>query len=91
MIIEGTETTNPGATFELGWLILAAGGLICYFPHPHPAGAAALGVLAWYGLGRFILEPLRAEPDTVSHVRINQVVAGVLVICAAFLLLLLKK
>jgi phosphatidylglycerol:prolipoprotein diacylglycerol transferase len=81
----------PVQLFELGWLILAAGGLIYYFPHPHPAGAAALGVLAWYGLGRFILEPLRAEPDTVSHVRINQVVAGVLVICAAFLLLLLKK
>jgi prolipoprotein diacylglyceryltransferase len=81
----------PVQLFEVGWLILAGGGLIYYFPHPHPAGAVAVGVLAWYGLGRFILEPLRAEPDTVFHVRINQFVAGVLVFCAAFLFLLLKK
>lgn len=80
----------PVQLLEIGWLGIAAGGLIYCFSRPHLAGSLALGVLAWYGLGRFILEPLREEPDTVSRFRINQVIAAVLIMSAAFLFLLLK-
>jgi phosphatidylglycerol---prolipoprotein diacylglyceryl transferase len=50
-----------------------------------------LAGLAWYGLGRFCLEPLRQTPDLVfGRVRINQVVAGCLALAAVGGLFLLK-
>jgi hypothetical protein len=46
-------------------------------------GSYALAVLAWYGSGRFVLEPLRERPDVVfGRVRINRVVAALLALGA---------
>ena len=81
----------PVQLLEVGWLILAGGGLIYYFPRPHPPGTIALAALAWYGVGRTILEPLREEPDKVARVRINQVFAIFLTFCSVLLLVLLDR
>src|SRR5262249_23329927 len=52
---------------------------IWLWPKSFPPGNYALGVLAWYGLGRFFLEPLREAPDLIAgRVRINQCVAAAL-------------
>jgi phosphatidylglycerol---prolipoprotein diacylglyceryl transferase len=80
----------PVQFMEIGWWILAGAGLLWLWPRSFPPGTYALGVLAWYGLGRFWLEPLRGTPDLVSGwVRINQVVAGLLALAAGCGLLLL--
>lgn len=80
----------PVQFMEIGWWLLAGAGLIWLWPRSFAPGTYALGVVSWYGLGRFWLEPLREAPDLVSgRVRINQVVAGLLAIAAGFGLLLL--
>jgi phosphatidylglycerol:prolipoprotein diacylglycerol transferase len=61
------------------WLI----GLIAFlllWPSALRPGSYALSVLAWYGLARFFMEPLREQPDTVFGWRINQIVAVLLVV-----------
>jgi prolipoprotein diacylglyceryltransferase len=41
------------------------------------SGSYALGVLTWYGFGRFWLEPPREATDQVcGRVRVNQVTAA---------------
>ena len=58
---------------------------------PFPPGSYALGVLCWYGVGRFWLEPLREEQDLIAgRVRVNQVVAALLALGAGGALLCLS-
>jgi len=80
----------PVQFLEIGWWILSGAGLIWLWPRSFTPGTYALGVVAWYGLGRFWMEPLREEVDLVSgRVRINQVVAALLAVGAGCGLLLL--
>jgi phosphatidylglycerol:prolipoprotein diacylglycerol transferase len=59
------------------------------WPSALPPGSYALAVLAWYGVGRFFLEPLRERPDIMfGQVRINQVVAALLALAAGGALLI---
>jgi prolipoprotein diacylglyceryltransferase len=81
----------PVQWLEIGWWLLAGAGLLWLWPCSLPPGSYALGVLSWYGLGRFWLEPLREEPDLVAgRVRINQVVAALLALVASGALLFLS-
>jgi phosphatidylglycerol---prolipoprotein diacylglyceryl transferase len=88
---------HPGARLRepiasVTWWIL---GLVMFtgpWPRALPAGSAALAVLAWYGAGRFFLEPLRETPDVVcGRVRINQVVAALIAVGAGGALALLIR
>jgi phosphatidylglycerol:prolipoprotein diacylglycerol transferase len=73
----------PVQLLEMGWWLLALGGLFFLWGRPFSPGTFALAGLGWYGLGRFWLEPLRETPDLVfGRVRINQVVAACLAIAA---------
>ena len=81
----------PVQWLEIGWWLLASGGLVWFWHNSHPPGSYALGVLSWYGLGRFWLEPLRERPDVVAgRVRVNQVVAALLALVAGGTLLFLS-
>ncbi|MBI3246331.1 MAG: prolipoprotein diacylglyceryl transferase [Deltaproteobacteria bacterium] len=90
--IRGTrERRIPVQWLEIGWWLLAGAGLLWLWPKALPPGSYALGVLSWYGLGRFWLEPLREEPDLVAGwVRINQVVAALLALGSGGALLFLS-
>jgi prolipoprotein diacylglyceryltransferase len=73
----------PVEWLEIAWWLVAALALIWVWPLRWPAGCYAYAVLAWYGLGRTWLEPLRESPELVwGRVRINQVVAGLLALLA---------
>lgn len=79
----------PVQFLEMGWWLLGAAGFIALWPRSFAPGTYALGVLGWYGFGRFWLEPLREVSDlVVGRIRINRVVAGLLAIAAAFGLVL---
>ena len=74
----------PVQLLEMVWWLLGGLAFLWLWPAPFRPGSYALGVLAWYGLGRFFLEPLRERPDVVfDTVRIDQVVAGLLALGAA--------
>jgi phosphatidylglycerol:prolipoprotein diacylglycerol transferase len=78
----------PVQFLEMAWLLLGGIGFVWLWPKAFPPGNYALGVLAWYGLGRFFLEPLREAPDLVAgRLRINQCVAAALVLGAGGALL----
>jgi len=74
----------PVQLMEMAWWLLGWAWFIWLWPRSLAPGSYAIGVLGWYGLGRFWLEPLREMPDLVlGRVRINQVVAGALAIAGA--------
>ncbi|MGC2627525.1 MAG: prolipoprotein diacylglyceryl transferase family protein [Candidatus Udaeobacter sp.] len=80
----------PVQLLEIGWIALAGGMLIYLFDKPHAAGALALGGFAWYGAGRFFLEPLREEPDIAFSIRVNRLIAVIVSLIAASWLLILQ-
>ena len=70
----------PVQFLEMAWWLI---GLAVLWPGALPPGSYALAVLAWYGVGRFFLEPLREQPDVIpGGVRIDQVVAALLAVAA---------
>jgi prolipoprotein diacylglyceryltransferase len=73
----------PVQWLEIGWWLLGGVGLIWLWSKHLPPGSYLLGVLAWYGVGRFWLEPLREAPDLIrGRVRLDRVVAALLAIVA---------
>ncbi len=78
----------PVQLLEIAWVLVAIGVVAWSLSRPHRAGSLALGAMAWYGLGRFLLEPFREAPDLIrGKLRINQLIAAVLTITATALLL----
>jgi len=73
----------PVQFLEMAWWLVGLIGFVTLWPLVLPSGSYALAVTAWYGIGRFFLEPLREWSDIVfGRVRIDQVVAAVLAIVA---------
>jgi phosphatidylglycerol---prolipoprotein diacylglyceryl transferase len=73
----------PAQFLEMAWWLLGLAAFLVLWPSEIPTGSLALAVLAWYSAGRFVLEPMREEPDIVSgRVRINQLVAALLALGA---------
>ena len=71
----------PVQFMEMAWWLLGLAGFFWLWPRGFSPGTYALGVLGWYGFGRFWLEPLREEPDRVAgKVMINRVIAALLVL-----------
>jgi phosphatidylglycerol---prolipoprotein diacylglyceryl transferase len=79
----------PVQFMEMAWWLLGAVAFLAMWPRAFPAGTYALGVLGWYGVGRFFLEPLREESDLVfGAVRIDRFVAALLALGAGGALML---
>ncbi|MGZ9006369.1 MAG: prolipoprotein diacylglyceryl transferase, partial [Burkholderiales bacterium] len=73
----------PVQFMEMAWWLLGGILFLVVWPMAFPRGSYALGVLGWYGLGRFFLEPLREESDLVfGFVRIDWLVAGLVALGA---------
>ena len=78
----------PVQWMEIGWWLTAALGWLALWPRHFPAGTYALGVLAWYGFGRFWLDPLReSRLLACNRVHVDRVIAATLAICAGTLLI----
>jgi phosphatidylglycerol---prolipoprotein diacylglyceryl transferase len=79
----------PVQFLEMGLWLIGLVAFVMLWPGALQPGSFALAVAAWYGIGRFFLEPLREEPDVVfGRVRIDQVVAALFAIAASGALLL---
>lgn len=84
-----TKSRIPVQFLEMAWWLSGAVIFFSLWSRSFPSGAYGLGVLCWYGFGRFWLEPLREAPDRVAgRIRINQVVAGALALLAGSALLI---
>lgn len=76
----------PVQFLEMAWWLLGMAAFAWTWPMSFRSGSYALGVLGWYGFGRFWLEPLRETPDLVRGIRINQLVAAALALTAGLTL-----
>jgi prolipoprotein diacylglyceryltransferase len=73
----------PVQFMEMTWWLIGFVAFFMLWPGALPPGSYALAVAAWYGFGRFFLEPLRERSDIVfGWIRIDQLVAAVLAIAA---------
>jgi phosphatidylglycerol---prolipoprotein diacylglyceryl transferase len=73
----------PVQFLEMAWWLIGLAVFFMLWPGALLPGSYALAVLAWYGVGRFFLEPLREQPDFIlGGVRIDQVVAALLAVAA---------
>lgn len=87
-----TRRRIPVQVLEMAWWILGLAVFLSLWPKGLPTGGFALGVLVWYGAGRFCLEPLRERPDIVwGRMRINQLVAAVVLLSASAMLIFLLR
>jgi phosphatidylglycerol---prolipoprotein diacylglyceryl transferase len=78
----------PVQYLEMAWWLLGSAAFLLVWPTPLPPGSYALGVLAWYGAGRFFLEPFREHPEIILNgLRLNQLIAGLLAVGAGTALL----
>jgi prolipoprotein diacylglyceryltransferase len=69
----------PVQFLEMAWWLIGLIGFLMLWPHALLPGNYALAVVAWYGSGRFLLEPLREKPDIVlGWLPIDQAVAALL-------------
>jgi phosphatidylglycerol:prolipoprotein diacylglycerol transferase len=80
----------PVQYLEMGWWALGTVLFYCCWPLEAAPGSYALGVVAWYGVGRTVLEPMRERSDVFGRIRVNQVVALVLALGAGSALILLR-
>jgi prolipoprotein diacylglyceryltransferase len=79
----------PVQFLEMAWWLIGLVAFLMLWPGALPQGSYALAVVAWYGTGRFLMEPLREEPDIVfGRVRIDQIVAALLALAAGAALIL---
>lgn len=84
------ERRIPVQFLEMAWWMLGLVAFLALWPTSTPAGSCALAVLAWYGAGRFVLEPLREHPAVIwGRVRINQLVALLIAVGALGALILI--
>jgi prolipoprotein diacylglyceryltransferase len=82
------ETRIPVQFVEIGWWLIGGVLFLAVWPAPFAPGSYALAVLAWYGTGRSLLEPMRDAPATVlGRLRVDQLVALVLALAAAVTLI----
>lgn len=73
----------PVQFLEMAWWLLGFIAVLMLWPGAFPSGSYGLAVLAWYGVGRFFLEPLREQSDVVfGRVPIDRVVAALLAVAA---------
>ena len=73
----------PVQYMEMAWWAAGTILYLCVWPTPLAPGSYALGVVAWYGAGRTVLEPLREHPDGgPGGWLVNQVIAASLAVAA---------
>jgi prolipoprotein diacylglyceryltransferase len=83
------KTRIPVQFLEMAWWLIGLVAFLMLWPRALPPGSYALGVVAWYAVGRFFLEPLREQPDVVfGRLRIDQIVAALLALTAGGALIL---
>ena len=78
---------HPTFLYESLWN--ACGFVILHFASKHRKfdGQVALGYMAWYGLGRCMIEGLRSDSLYIGPFRVSQLLAGVSCIAAVSILL----
>jgi prolipoprotein diacylglyceryltransferase len=72
----------PTQLLEAAWSLLLLGGALLLLERLPFRGALFLYLLAAYGLGRFFLETLREQQDTVGSLALHRAISASLILLA---------
>ncbi len=92
-IILGGEAVavHPTFLYESLWNLVGFILLMCIFKRRRWNGQIFVIYAGWYGLGRMIIEGLRADSLMLGQIRVSQIVAGLCVIAAIVILIVNAK
>ncbi len=94
-ILEGTNyiQVHPTFLYESMWNVLVLCLLLAYRKRKKFQGEVALLYLGAYGLGRFFIEGLRTDQLVIGHsgIAVSQVLAGVLVVFAILVEVVVRR
>lgn len=82
MNIDPSAPVHPTFLYESLWCALGFLGLCLYRKHRRFDGEIFLLYSAWYGAGRFFIEGLRTDSLVVGHIRVSQLLAGIVALTA---------
>lgn len=89
--VDPSMPVHPTFLYESLWCLLGFLLLHLYFKRRKFDGEIFLFYSAWYGLGRFVIEGLRTDSLMLGKIRISQLLAGVIVVAAAVVWLMLRS
>lgn len=81
---------HPCFLYESLWCIVGLVLLHLYSKHRKFDGELFLMYTAWYGFGRFFIEGLRTDSLYLGRLRVSQLIAGVCVVAAITVILLVR-
>ncbi len=94
-ILEGTNyiQVHPTFLYESMWNVLVLCLLLAFRKRKKFQGEVALLYLGAYGFGRFFIEGLRTDQLVIGHsgIAVSQVLAGVLVLFAVFVEIVVRR
>lgn len=88
--IDPSMPVHPTFLYESIWCLLGFLLLHLYFKHRKFDGEIFIMYSAWYGLGRFVIEGLRTDSLMLGKVRISQLLAGLIVIAAVIIWIVIR-
>lgn len=93
MQIDPNMPVHPTFLYESIWCAIGFVLLALYVKHRKFDGEMTLFYLAWYGAGRVVIEGLRTDSLIIpgTNLRISQVLAGVLVVAAVAIWILIRS
>lgn len=90
VMVDPSMPVHPTFFYESAWCLIGFLLLALYYNHRKFHGEIILLYLVWYGAERFVVEGLRTDSLMLGGVRMSQVVAGVTVVAALILWLILR-
>ena len=89
--VDPSMPVHPTFFYESVWCLLGFFVLWAYMKHRRFHGEIFLMYLIWYGFERFFVEGLRTDSLMLGSFRVSQLLAGVSVLAALALLLVLRR
>lgn len=89
--VDPSLPVHPCFLYESLWCILGAVLIAIYMKHRKFDGEAFLMYIAYYGVGRFVIEGLRTDSLMIGSLRVSQILAAILVLVAVLAIILIRS
>ena len=90
-VVHGSVTAHPAFLYEGIWNLIGFILINIFYKKKKANGQIFYAYIAWYGLGRCVVEGFRSDSLTVGNIRISQLLGFVCFIAGGILLLFSRK
>lgn len=85
------DMVHPTFLYESLWNLLGIAVLLVYKKHKKFTGELFCGYMVWYGLGRTMIEGLRADSLYINSIRVSQMLSLFIMLCGITLIIYNRK